>query len=71
MGVSVGGVREVIESGLALPVYDYVDNTGATATSDVFIFKLGGSSGVRLATVTIQYTDSSKATISTVAKTVP
>jgi hypothetical protein len=52
-------------------VYDAVDNLDATADKDVFKFWFGGLSGLKVATVTIQYTDASKSTISTVVKTVP
>lgn len=71
MSVSIGGPCEVVESGLALPVYDAVDNLGATADTDVFVFWRGGLAGMKVATVTIIYTDASKATILTVVKTVP
>lgn len=66
-----GGVTEVTESGLALPVYDAVDNSGATADTDVFVFFLGGLGGLQVATVTITYTDATKAQILTVVKSVP
>lgn len=71
MSVSIGGPCEVIESGLALPIYDAVDNLGATADTDVFVFWRGGLTGLKVATVTVTYTDSSKATILTAVKTVP
>lgn len=64
------GPLDVTESGLNLPTYDYVANT-STSTSDSFAFYSGGSGGTKLATVTIEYTDSSKTTIQTVTKTVP
>lgn len=67
----IDGSLAVVESGLALPVYDYVSNAGATSTSDVFVFKHNGASGIQLATVTIVYTDDTKATIVSVTKTVP
>lgn len=66
----VGGAVETTESGLALPIYDYVSNA-PTSTTDVFSFKRGGASGVIVATVSILYTDTTKATISTVTRTMP
>lgn len=48
--------------------YDYVSNS-STSTSDTFTFKTGGSSGTVVATVAVVYTDSSKATISSVTRT--
>lgn len=66
-----GGSLEVTESGLGLPIYDAVDNSGATATSDLFIFKLGGLSGLEVARVLVNYTDNTKSTILNVLKTIP
>lgn len=70
----MSGVRsptlEVTESGLALPVYDYVTNA-PTSTTDVYTFKVGGSSGTRVAQVTIVFTDNTKTTLSSVTKTIP
>lgn len=54
--------------GIGIPIYDYVSQAQATLT-DTWSFKTGGSGGTLVATVTITYTDSTKATISTVAKT--
>ena len=66
----VGGPLETTESGLALPNYGYVSNA-PTANTDVFSFYYPDSGGTHVATVTIVYTDATKATISTVTKTVP
>lgn len=68
MAASINGVAQVVESGLDLPRYDYVSNA-PTSTTDVFTFKIGGSSGKVEAVVTILYTDTTKATISTVTRT--
>jgi len=68
MSTRIGGVQEVVETGLQIPPYDYVDNTSATGTSDVFKFFIGGSGGINHTTVTIVYTDATKATISTVTR---
>ena len=48
-----GGALATTESGLSLPIYDAVDNTGATADTDLFIFLLGGLSGLEVARVLI------------------
>ena len=58
----------VASRGFFLPTNDYASLAQAALT-DTWTFKLGGSGGTTVATVTITYTDSSKATISTVAKT--
>ena len=58
----------VSSRGFFLPTNDYAALVQAALT-DTWTFKSGGSGGTTVATVTITYTDSSKATISTVAKT--
>jgi hypothetical protein len=52
-----------------IPSHDYISANFAGATTDVYTFKSGGSGGTTVATVTITYTDSTKAVISTVART--
>ncbi len=65
-----GGSLEVTESGLGLPIYDYVANA-PTSLTDVYTFYVGGSGGRAVAIVTIVYTDTTKATISSVTKSIP
>ncbi len=48
--------------------YDYI-SLATASTTDTWTYKSGGSGGTTVATVTITYTDSTKATISNVAKT--
>jgi len=67
---NVDGHSQVIESGLVLPIYDYVSNASGS-TTDTFTFKVGGASGLTVCVVAIVYTDSSKGTISTVTRTPP
>lgn len=55
-------------SGLVIESYDYLAPT-FNSTSDVWVYKSGGSSGDIIATVTINYTDATKATISSVERT--
>jgi hypothetical protein len=54
---------------LVSEVFDFISANYAGATTDVYTYKSGGSGGTTVATVTITYTDSTKGTISTVAKT--
>ena len=54
--------------GFDIPSYDYLSLAQAT-TTDTWTYKTGGSGGSTVATVTITYTDSTKATIANVAKT--
>ena len=49
--------------------YDYIGVTYPTSTSEVYTFKLGGSGGTTVATVTVVYTDSTKSDLSSVTKT--
>ena len=49
-------------------LHDYIALAQA-ATTDTWTFKSGGAGGTLVATVTITYTDSTKATISTVVRT--
>lgn len=49
-------------------VYDYI-SLSQTSTTDVWVFKNGGSGGSTVSTITITYTDASKETIANIAKT--
>lgn len=55
--------------GLSIPEYDYVAVTYPSGTQEVYVFKTGGSGGATVATVTINYVDSTKANLLNVAKT--
>ena len=55
--------------GLLPIVYDYMSYTNTNATTDTYVYKSGGSGGTLVATVTIVYTDSTKAQVSTVTRT--
>lgn len=56
-------------SGMLSETYDYVAVTYPTTTQEVYAFKTGGSGGTTVATVTINYTDTTKAFLLNVAKT--
>lgn len=64
--VTIGAVE--IEDGFNLGIFDAVALVQATLT-DTYTFRRGGSSGNLVGTIVITYTDSTKATISTVGKT--
>lgn len=49
--------------------YDYIAATYPSGTQEVYAFYTGGSSGILVATVTVNYTDSTKVNISNVART--
>lgn len=55
--------------GFALPEYDYVAVTYPVATQEVYVFKTGGVSGTTVGTITVNYTDATKANILNVART--
>lgn len=49
--------------------WDYLSVAYPTSTQEVYTFKSGGSGGTTIATVVVDYTDSTKDFISTVART--
>lgn len=55
--------------GLVSSTYDYIAATYPDSLTEVYVFKTGGSSGTTVNSVTVVYTDSTKANISTVART--
>lgn len=55
-------------AGFNIPNYDYVAQS-QDATHDIYTFYTGGAVGTLLATITITYTDGTKATVLNVAKT--
>jgi hypothetical protein len=54
--------------GMSIPVHDYM-GLSQDATHDVWTYKVGGSGGTTVATLTITFTDATKAVISSIAKT--
>lgn len=67
--VAVDSTGNEITSGLIMPSYDYISAAYPLTTQEVYTFKTGGSGGTTVATITVNYTDATKANISTVAKT--
>lgn len=55
-------------SGIGIPAWDYLSLSISSAT-ETYTFKTGGASGTTVATVTIVYTDATRADILTVTKT--
>jgi len=62
-------LRTFSVSGMLSETYDYLSVNYATATQEIYTFKTGGSGGTTVATLTVNYTDSTKANVSNVAKT--
>ena len=61
-----GTLRVSLNGTLVSEKYDYVEVTYPTNFSEYYYFKLGGPSGDLIATVAIQYTDSTKANLESV-----
>ena len=55
-------------AGFSIPANDYIAATYPNGTTEVYTYKLGGSGGTTVGTVTVVYTDSTKAVLSTVTK---
>ena len=62
--------EETLESvaGFNIPKYDYIGVTYPDGVTEVYAFKTGGSSGTTVGTLTVVYTDSTKANLSSVTK---
>lgn len=56
-------------AGFNIPKYDYIAATYPDAVTEVYTFKTGGSGGATVGTLTVVYTDATKAVLSSVAKT--
>lgn len=63
-GSTASSKVQVFTSGFAVPKYDYLAVTYPIATQEVYVFKLGGSGGTTVATITLNYTDATKASLS-------
>jgi len=59
----------IVDAGkLVTEKYDYVDVQQTSSTVETYVYKEGGSGGLLVATVTMNYTDSSKSEIDTMTK---
>lgn len=67
VGTGTGGTAPIlIQNTLVKVPYDYISGTYPSSTQEVYAFKTGGSSGTTVATVTVNYTSSSKTDLSDV-----
>jgi len=57
-----------IDGSLITEPFDYISGSYPNSTTEVYTYKLGGSGGVTVATVTVVYVDSTKEEISSVTK---
>lgn len=62
--------EETLESvaGFNIPKYDFVGATYPDSVTEVYTFKTGGSGGVTVGTLTVVYTDATKASLLSVTK---
>jgi len=62
--------EETLQSvaGFNIPAYDYISATYPTAVQEVYVYKTGGAGGTTVSTVTVNYTDATKAYISNTTK---
>ena len=74
-GTAVAGGKQALDVNIAATIgvlvpttFDFITLTPGTLT-DVWKYYAGGSGGTLVATVTITYTDSTKATIASVGRT--
>lgn len=58
----------VSPSGFQIPSYDYIAATYPTSTTELYTYKTGGVSGTTVATLTLTFTDATKAVLSSVEK---
>ena len=56
-------------TGFAIPPYNAIVPNYSGSTSDVYVYKSGGVSGTTVATLTINYTDSTKAVMASIIQT--
>lgn len=62
-------IRTLLSNALVNVAYDYIAATYPSATQEVYTYKTGGSGGTTVATITVNYVDSSKNYILNVART--
>lgn len=68
VALKTSATGELMTAGIVSEKYDFVSLTEATLT-DTWTFKIGGSGGTTVATVTITYTTGTKETIDNVTRT--
>jgi hypothetical protein len=61
-------VFDDVSNSLIPSVFDYIGVTYPTTTSEVYVYKTGGSGGTTVSTITLVYTDTTKGFISSLTK---
>ena len=69
-GLNTSGTINTKETtGLVPFVFDYISADYSAPTSDVYVYKTGGSGGVSVATITVAWTDATKEVLASVTRT--
>lgn len=55
-------------AGFGIPAHDYIGVAYPTATREVYTYKNGGSGGTTVATITVNYTDTTKEYVTDLTK---
>lgn len=58
-----------VSGAIVTEAYDYIEVDYPSATQEVYTFKTGGAGGTVVATVTVNYTDSTKDFLDNVSRT--
>ena len=61
-------LRSINLNSLVTDPWDYLSAAYPNGTTEVYTYKSGGVSGTTVATITVTYTDSTKANVSTVSR---
>jgi hypothetical protein len=64
------GTEDTLQAiaGFNIPVHDYIGAGYPNGTTETYTYKTGGSGGTTVGTITVVYTDATKANISSVTK---
>ena len=65
----LNNIESATKGGLFIPQADYIAVSYPTSSTEVYVYKINGASGETVATLTLTYTDDTKANILSVAKT--
>ena len=68
---TVSGMDSANLPGIQVPTSDSIVVTYPSATTELYTYKIGGTSGTTVATITVTYTTSAKTILSSVEKAIP
>ena len=61
-------LRTILNNALVTVAFDYISAAYPTTTQEVYTYKTGGSGGTTVATITVNYTDTTKNFITDVTR---